>query len=171
MKRGRVGLGACLAVAVLGVALFSHAAERGAAPRDLAPRTHALRGADLAESFALKSGWAQEIESGTDAIVDIGRAVTLGRPGGMYGFDREVLVEGIAHYTADIPVGEGAYDVIRIHRVVRELEPYRPIRTGKNIFLLLLLLPLLMSMNAEPRICPASLNFTRSSSPKKTASP
>ena len=33
---------------------------------------------------------------------------------------REALGDGIAHYTFDVPLGPGQFDVVRIHRVVRE---------------------------------------------------
>jgi hypothetical protein len=52
------------------------------------------------------------------------------------GFDREVIVDDIAHYSADIRIGLGTYDVIRIHRVVKEVEPYVPERSRMNVFLL-----------------------------------
>jgi len=41
----------------------------------------------------------------------------------------------IAHYTFDIPLGEGEFDVIRIHRVVREDHPYHPVHTLGDIFM------------------------------------
>jgi hypothetical protein len=52
------------------------------------------------------------------------------------GFDREVIVDDIAHYSADIRIGLGTYDVIRIHRVVKEVGPYVPERSRMNVFLL-----------------------------------
>ena len=42
----------------------------------------------------------------------------------------------IAHYAFDIPVGSGPFDVVRIHRVVREHKPYRPVRTRGAVFML-----------------------------------
>jgi len=49
---------------------------------------------------------------------------------------REILFGDIAHYWWTIPVGCGEYDQIRLHRVVRERRPFRPIRSRKNIFML-----------------------------------
>jgi hypothetical protein len=40
--------------------------------------------------------------------------------------ERQVLVDGIAYYHFDVIVGLGAYDRIRIHRVVKERHPYQP---------------------------------------------
>ena len=122
-------------ILVLGIAITADAAERRTRTRK-ADRRGPVQGAALAEIFTYQSGWAREIDHQAGSTIDIGRVGEQSRPGGMYGFEREVLVEGIAHYTADVQVGDGPYDVIRIHRVVKELEPYRPIRTGKNIFLL-----------------------------------
>lgn len=49
---------------------------------------------------------------------------------------REVLGDGIAHYWWEIPVGPSIHDRIRLHRVVKERRPCRPIRTRRNIFLM-----------------------------------
>ena len=49
--------------------------------------------------------------------------------------EREELTLGIAHYSYKIKVGEGDYDVIGLHRVVKETRPYKPIKTCKNIFI------------------------------------
>src|SRR5271167_503248 len=43
--------------------------------------------------------------------------------------DRTVLGDDIVHYRYDVVVGPGKFDVIRLHRVVRERHPYQPIRT------------------------------------------
>jgi len=49
---------------------------------------------------------------------------------------REVITGNIAHYTLELRVGDEPNDVIRIHRVVKERAPYRPIRTAHNLFML-----------------------------------
>lgn len=51
-------------------------------------------------------------------------------------FDREPLGGDIAHYSFVVPVGEGPYEMIRLHRVVREESPGVPIRTRENLFAL-----------------------------------
>jgi hypothetical protein len=48
---------------------------------------------------------------------------------------RTELSGGIAHYEFEIPLGLGQFDVVRIHRVVRESRPCRPIRTKGDIFM------------------------------------
>ena len=42
----------------------------------------------------------------------------------------------IAHYTYDVAVGPGQYDVIRLHRIVRERRPDTPVPTKDALFLL-----------------------------------
>jgi hypothetical protein len=59
-----------------------------------------------------------------------------GGPQFLVDFERTPLVDDVAHYRFDLRFGPGEYDVVRIHRVVRETRPYRPIRTRKNLFLL-----------------------------------
>jgi hypothetical protein len=54
--------------------------------------------------------------------------------GNIIDMEREELTPGIAHYTYKIKVGEGDYDVIGLHRVVKETRPYKPIKTCKNVF-------------------------------------
>jgi hypothetical protein len=41
----------------------------------------------------------------------------------------------IAHYRFDVRVGPGKFDVIQVHRVIREGQPNRPIQTSDAIFL------------------------------------
>jgi hypothetical protein len=50
-------------------------------------------------------------------------------------FERE-LIGDVVHYSYQIQVGSGPYDIIGLHRVVKERRPYRPIRTHKNVFML-----------------------------------
>lgn len=49
--------------------------------------------------------------------------------------DREDLGGGVAHYTFDVPMGSGPYDMVRIHRVIKEKRPYKPFRTHGEIFM------------------------------------
>lgn len=48
---------------------------------------------------------------------------------------REEIGDYIAHYQFDVPLGPGEFDVVRIHRVVRERRPYRPVRTEGAVFM------------------------------------
>jgi hypothetical protein len=50
-------------------------------------------------------------------------------------FSRTELGAGIAHYQFNVRMGEGAYDVVRIHRVIREKRPYRPVPTKGDVFM------------------------------------
>ena len=50
-------------------------------------------------------------------------------------FSRTELGAGIAHYKFKVRMGEGEFDIVRIHRVVRESRPYRPIRTKGDVFM------------------------------------
>lgn len=50
--------------------------------------------------------------------------------------DRTVLGDDVVHYRFDVVVGPGTFDVIRLHRVVREKRPYQPIRTLDGVLLL-----------------------------------
>lgn len=49
---------------------------------------------------------------------------------------REQLEGGIAHYTFLMRVGDGEYDIIRVHRVVAERRPWHPIRTRSNLLMI-----------------------------------
>ncbi len=49
---------------------------------------------------------------------------------------RSVLHDDIVHYRFDVAVGPGQFDVIRLHRIVRERHPYWPVRTEDGVFLL-----------------------------------
>jgi hypothetical protein len=49
--------------------------------------------------------------------------------------DRTVLGEDVAHYRFDVVVGTGIHDRIRLHRIVREKQPWRPIHTVAGVVL------------------------------------
>ena len=50
--------------------------------------------------------------------------------------ERVVLYGDVVHYQFDVVVGPGEYDKIRIHRVVKETEPNRPVPKMEGVFLL-----------------------------------
>jgi len=52
------------------------------------------------------------------------------------GSQRTVLQDGIVHYTFDVDLGPDEFDVIRLHRIVRERRPNRPVATVSGVFLL-----------------------------------
>ena len=49
--------------------------------------------------------------------------------------ERRQLVGDIYEYTMQVQVGEGAYDVVTLHRVVREVLPGTPARAPKSVFM------------------------------------
>jgi hypothetical protein len=57
-------------------------------------------------------------------------------PGTITHSDRAVLGGNIAHYRFDVVVGPAKFDVIRLHRVVKEAQPFHPARTVNDVFLL-----------------------------------
>lgn len=48
---------------------------------------------------------------------------------------RDDLGGGIAHYQYELQLGRNQFDLVRLHRVVREHKPYHPIRTQGNVFM------------------------------------
>jgi pimeloyl-ACP methyl ester carboxylesterase len=50
--------------------------------------------------------------------------------------DRTELGDDIAHYRYDVAMGPGKYDVVRIHRIVREKRPNKPVSTRDAVMLL-----------------------------------
>jgi hypothetical protein len=48
-----------------------------------------------------------------------------------------VIRDDIVHYRFDVRVGPGKFDVIRLHRVVKEQLPYHPVRTVDGVLMLL----------------------------------
>jgi hypothetical protein len=50
--------------------------------------------------------------------------------------DRTELGDDIAHYRYDVAMGPGTYDVVRIHRIVREKRPNKPVSTRDAVMLL-----------------------------------
>jgi pimeloyl-ACP methyl ester carboxylesterase len=50
--------------------------------------------------------------------------------------DRTQLGDDIAHYRYDVAMGPGKYDVVRIHRIVREKRPNKPVSTRNAVMLL-----------------------------------
>ncbi len=79
----------------------------------------------LAAELATLSGWPI-VDEDARALEGYGDVIQL---------DREELGGGVVHYSYELCVGEGTYDVIGLHRVVREYSPNRPIRTHKAVLL------------------------------------
>jgi hypothetical protein len=68
----------------------------------------------------------------TDALAK--NQIDLAPTGRVMNFDRTLIADNIYHYSFTIHVGSGAYDVIGLHRVVKEKGPFRPIKTQKTFF-------------------------------------
>jgi len=54
---------------------------------------------------------------------------------GHFKMKREQLDNKIAHYEFEVRLGKREFDVVRIHRVVREYRPYRPVHTKGEVFM------------------------------------
>lgn len=48
---------------------------------------------------------------------------------------RTELGGGIVHYVYELRLGYGEFNVVRVHRVVKELQKYRPVRTRSDVFM------------------------------------
>jgi hypothetical protein len=83
----------------------------------------------VARAILDQTGWPCE---GDEAI----GGIALSSADGVLFMGRQVLTGDIVEYSFQVPVGSGAYDVIGLHRVVRESAPNRPIRSRESIFLL-----------------------------------
>jgi len=54
---------------------------------------------------------------------------------GYFKMKREQLDNKVAHYEFEVRLGKREFDVVRIHRVVREYRPYRPVHTKGEVFM------------------------------------
>jgi hypothetical protein len=68
-------------------------------------------------------------EACAGAVPDMGSCSVLGP------IERRRMAEDVHEYSFRVRVGSGAHDVITLHRVVREVAPWRPARTAKSVFL------------------------------------
>ena len=127
----------CLAVVVLLALAFAGCQEEPlnqptdlTASRDLAtPWLDPERAAfEIMNLSAFPFDAEVELPAGLAATADKSLACVLG-------IEREDLGDGVAHYAYTLKVGSGQYDRVRLHRVIKESRPGRPIRTDGNIFL------------------------------------
>jgi len=87
----------------------------------------------LAAELVAQSGWTVTSDEEIPAkLQNPDRAAAVGQ---ILGVTRQPLMNGVVHYSFKVRVGRGPYDVIGLHRVVKESRPYFPIKTKKNIFL------------------------------------
>lgn len=83
----------------------------------------------VAEDSYRTAGALHESELGSLA------ASKHGLGGRIFDVSRTELGDGVAHYQFKLRVGDGAFDVVRVHRVVRERRPHRPVRTKAAVFM------------------------------------
>jgi pimeloyl-ACP methyl ester carboxylesterase len=88
----------------------------------------------VADEIVARAGWAVDPEVATDSRT--GGPARTGGDGCVNWFEREVIVDDIVHYYFEVQVGSGPYDVIGLHRVVREPIECRPARAKKSVMLL-----------------------------------
>ena len=77
---------------------------------------------------------ASEIVAQTGWLDVDGELRTPAGCGNIVEMEREEIFPGIAHYSYLLKIGEGDYDYIKLHRVVKETKPFKPIKTCKNVF-------------------------------------
>ena len=124
-------------LAALLITLFLFAGCQKDAP--MQPTQHDSQAVSLSkpEQIALQlinqSGWEIDqvaaLANGSDASLKKMPSACLPQ------FQRQPIFGNIVHYKFQIPTGSGPYDMIGIHRVVKEERPYQPIKTAKNLFL------------------------------------
>jgi len=87
-----------------------------------------------AQELVASIGW--EVEPGQEPATKAASSQSTGAPTAcIEAFTRTSVAGDVVHYEWHIRVGRGQYDVIGLHRVVRESRPYLPIRTRANVFL------------------------------------
>lgn len=102
-------------------------------PDDSANRGDAALAEDLAWALVEQAGWPV-MESELKPSGD-GAGLRQNGHNQIYNFERTPITDDIVHYSLLLRVGPGQYDMIGIHRVVRERRPYKPIHTDKSIFM------------------------------------
>ena len=75
------------------------------------------------------------LEADTNSSTLKGKSFNHGKKSRIRDFSRTELGDGIAHYQFMVTMGTGEYDMVRIHRVVRERRPYHPVRTKGDVFM------------------------------------
>jgi hypothetical protein len=73
--------------------------------------------------------------TGPGVIIHPLGSARLSQSGHELKMSREEIGDGIAHYEFEIDLGDGEFDRVRIHRVVRERRPFEPVRTRGDVFM------------------------------------
>ncbi len=85
----------------------------------------------VAREFIAQSGWQ------LDPSVAASSPASLSKSGGgnsVMGFARQPIARGVVHYKIKVRVGSGPYNMIGIHRVVKETRPGVPLKTDDVLF-------------------------------------
>ncbi|HOT95491.1 MAG TPA: hypothetical protein PLN61_06870 [bacterium] len=109
--------------------------EQGYAPLAPSDQDGVMADASIqafARTLAEQAGWP--VEASGEELAEAGLALAKGGVAPLMDFERTLIANDIAHYSVRLRVGPGTYDVIGLHRVVREKRPYQPLKTRKSIF-------------------------------------
>ncbi len=127
-------------VSLMVVIMFPGCSEEVAVAPE--PQSSHQEGPDLhATAQAIIAAYSWELEDAEELARELGEvggegAASVGEGLRCWSFEREIITGDIAHYSLEIQIGPGPYDVIGLHRVVRERRPYRPIRARDVVFML-----------------------------------
>ena len=78
----------------------------------------------VASEIILATGW--DLADDVDPPIQLELLENKVLPRFLFGFERTVLMEDIVHYSFEIQIGDGPYEKIRLHRVVKERRPFQP---------------------------------------------
>lgn len=127
-----------LLAALVGVLAGGCSRDQVTAPSGNQPQSQvsdlAIDPEQIASEIILTTGWA--LEEGVEKPTSMGLLENNALSKCLFDYERTVLMDDIVHYSFEFPIGDGPYEMIRLHRVVREARPNRPIRTKKNLFAL-----------------------------------
>ena len=87
----------------------------------------------VAVELVSRAGWEVTMDEDLPARFKDLQAATPA--GNILTSERQVIVDDIVHYSFQVRVGSGPYDVIGLHRVVKEKKPGDPIKAKETVFL------------------------------------
>ncbi len=120
------------ALLLCGLVLTGCSEEQPVAPAEpVSAQTVSERSEALAWSIVEQAGWPTEATE--EDLATAGVTLAQGQHGPIHGFERVQLTDDIALYSMQIQVGDGPYDVMGLHRVVKERFPFCPIRAKKSV--------------------------------------
>lgn len=122
---------------VLSLVFLTLGCSREQSQAPLAPGDQEGISIDLqVQAFALalaeQAGWP--IEASTEELGQAGVSLAKCSPAPLVNFQRTAVAGDVAHYSARLRVGSGPYDVIGLHRIVREKRPWQPVKRNKSFF-------------------------------------